>query len=117
MSTATDVFAYPYNPTDGTVGPEKKIITIPKQGGSHQSRTLLVPRHDPNLLLVSRGSENNIDEEAAKVETARSQIRVFQIDELLRKNSPTPYAEGAVLGWGLRNSVGVGEDISTGNIV
>jgi glucose/arabinose dehydrogenase len=85
--------------------------------GGHPTRTLLIPKHNPNLLLVSRGSDGNIDKDTAQITAARSQIRIFQIDQLLKATGPVKYSDGAVLGWGLRNSVGVAEDPSTGYIV
>lgn len=85
--------------------------------GGHATRTLLVPRHNPDLLVVSRGSDGNIDAGTTDVGSARSQMRTFDVDALLRGAAAVPYASGAVLGWGLRNSVGVAEDPTTGYIV
>lgn len=87
-----------------------------KQGG-HATRTLLIPQRNPNLLLVSRGSDGNVDKGTVDIQSARSQIRVFELDELFNAGYPVQYSSGAVLGWGLRNSVGVAQDPSTGNIV
>lgn len=115
-SSSTDVYAYAYDAEKGTVGSAKRIITGMAQGG-HNTRTLLVPKHNSNLLLVSRGSDGNIDTDTVNIGSARSQIRIFRIDELLRSSSAVQYSDGKVLGWGLRNSVGVGEDPTTGFIV
>ncbi|KAG5970014.1 hypothetical protein E4U55_001876 [Claviceps digitariae] len=82
----------------------------------HSARTLLVPKHNPHLLLISRGSNANIDNATVEIGSARSQIRIFRIDELLERGSPLQYSDGQVLGWGLRNSVAVGEDPTTGYI-
>lgn len=114
-SSSTDVFSYSYDAEKGTVGNKKNIITGMDQGG-HSSRTLLIPKQNSNLLLVSRGSDGNIDIDTTKIESARSQIRIFKIDQLLRGNSAVRYSNGEVLGWGLRNSVGVAEDPTTGYI-
>lgn len=117
-SSSTNVYAYTYDAATGTVGQAKDVINGMQQGGYHQTRTLVVPKNNPNLLIVSRGSNDNIDAETANVGSGRSQIRIFNIDELTSSSSPVPYSSsGTVLGWGLRNSVGVGEDPSTGNIV
>ncbi|ODA76348.1 hypothetical protein RJ55_08194 [Drechmeria coniospora] len=114
-SSSTDVYAYPYDAITGEVGSGSKVVTGMDQGG-HATRTLLIPRHNPDLLLVSRGSDGNIDVETTDIGSARSQIRTFRISELLEGYGPIPYSNGAVLGWGLRNSVGVADDPSTGNI-
>ncbi|KAF2026812.1 soluble quino protein glucose dehydrogenase [Setomelanomma holmii] len=73
-----------------------------------QGLTLLVPKGRPDLLLVQRGSQDNIDTAAGQIETARSQIRVFKIADV--EKSPVEYSTGEVLAWGIRNTVGVGED-------
>lgn len=65
---------------------------------------------------MSRGSDGNVYAGAADVRSGRSQIRVFDLDALLAGGAPAAYTSGAVLGWGLRNSVGVAEDPATGNI-
>jgi glucose/arabinose dehydrogenase len=74
VSTSTDVLAYPYDAAAGTVGSPRTLITGMHQGGSHQSRTLLVPQNNPNLLLVSRGSIDNVDAPTAQVESGRSMV-------------------------------------------
>ncbi|KAG6111242.1 hypothetical protein E4U31_004752 [Claviceps sp. LM219 group G6] len=114
-SSVNDVYAYDYDAYKGTVGAAKRIITGMKQT-DHVSRTLLIPQHNPNLLLVSRGSNANIDTGTAEVGSARSQIRIFDIEKLLKSSSAVQYSDGRVLGWGLRNSVGVAEDPTTGYI-
>ncbi|POR34603.1 L-sorbosone dehydrogenase [Tolypocladium paradoxum] len=115
-SSSTDVYAYDYDAAEGMAGAGRKIISGMDQGG-HATRTLLVPQHNPNLLVVSRGSDGNIDSGTTDIKSARSQIRTFEIDALLEGGAKAvPYASGAVLGWGLRNSVGVAEDPTTGYI-
>lgn len=115
-SSSSDVYAWRYDAARSRVGRKRQLITGMKQGG-HATRTLLVPELHPHLLLVSRGSDGNIDKGTLQVESARSQIRVFELDALFHARHPVQYSSGAVLGWGLRNSVGVDQDPSTGNIV
>ncbi|KAG5918982.1 hypothetical protein E4U53_004038, partial [Claviceps sorghi] len=114
-SSLSDVYAYDYDAADGTAGSAKHVITGMAQKG-HSARTLLIPKHNSHLLLVSRGSNANIDSATAEVGSARSQIRIFNIDELLKSSSAVQYSDGQVLGWGLRNSVGVAEDPTTGYV-
>ncbi|KAJ2906431.1 hypothetical protein MKZ38_001791 [Zalerion maritima] len=73
-----------------------------QQGGYDQTRILLVPKTDTSALLVSTGSDGNIDSPTAQIESIMS--------------SPVDYTAGDVPGWGLRNSVGVGENPIDGGI-
>ncbi|TQV98752.1 hypothetical protein V2A60_007545 [Cordyceps javanica] len=114
-SSSTDVYAYTYDAATGTAGPARSVISGMKQTG-HVSRTLYVPPENPDLLLVLRGSNDNVDKDTARIESGRSQLRVFQIDDLLGSKQAVDYTEGDVMGWGLRNSVGVGQDPTTGHI-
>lgn len=82
----------------------------------HVSRTLLLSQKVNNTLLVSRGSSENVDLVAQQLSSGHSQIRAFDIGNL---PSGRPYdysSEGTLLGWGLRNSVGVAEHPITGGI-
>ncbi|KAF5373049.1 hypothetical protein D9758_001600 [Tetrapyrgos nigripes] len=113
VSSKTDVYAYPYDAARATVGTAKHLITIPDQE-DHVTRTLTISRRYPELLLVSRGSNANIDPGTTDIESGRSQIRIFNLTEI--GDEPVPYTDGEVLGWGLRNSVGVTENPVTGDI-
>ncbi|KAI0377373.1 soluble quino protein glucose dehydrogenase [Hypomontagnella monticulosa] len=116
VSNMADVHAYPYDAEAGTVG-TKKIIISGMSSGGHTTRTLLAPVTAPDVLLVSRGSDGNIDNSTINEEAAKSIIKAFNIPELLAASTATDFATGGeILGWGLRNSVGVGEDPSTGGI-
>ncbi|KAI1654978.1 soluble quino protein glucose dehydrogenase [Daldinia decipiens] len=116
VSNMASVYAYPYDAEAGTVGTKKTLIEGMGSGG-HITRTLLIPSSAPDVLLVSRGSDGNIDNTTTSVEAGKSIIKTFKISELLASETATDYASGGeVLGWGLRNSVGVGEDPSTGGI-
>ena len=108
VSSLTTVWSWNYDGTNGTVSNKKTVITNMRNGGFHLSRTLLVPKAAPDVLVVQRGSDGNIDTAAGQVETARSQIRVFKISEI--QSAAVDYTKGEVLGMGLRNSVGFGED-------
>lgn len=84
--------------------------------GQHVSRTLLLSEKANNTLLVSRGSSENMDLVAAQLNSGHSQIRSFDISKLL-DGRPYDYpSEGRLMGWGLRNSVGIAEHPVTGGI-
>lgn len=82
----------------------------------HTTRTLLLSRAQPGLLLVSRGSDSNEDADAEQLDSGHSQIRSFNISSLGDNDDPYDFLDGDVLGWGLRNSVGVAEEPTTGGI-
>lgn len=109
------VWNYKYNPQEGTVTDGNIIITGMSNGG-HSTRTLLISKSNPDLLLVSRGSQGNIDPQAGNGSTGHSTIKYFSLSHII--NTPVDHAQGGVqLGWGLRNSVGIGEHPITGGIV
>lgn len=85
-------------------------------GADHVTRTLLLSKKVPGLLLVSKGSGENMDFRALRVdeEGGWSQIRIFNVSSVWK--TPRAFTDGAVLGWGLRNSVGMDEHPKTGGI-
>ena len=74
--------------------------------GGHNTRTLAIPPNKPNLLVVSLGSNSNVDDPSVKKETGRAIVKVFDL-------SKTPAggwsynSEGWYLGYGLRNEIGI----------
>jgi glucose/arabinose dehydrogenase len=81
------------------------------------TRTLLMSQKQDGTLLVSRGSSDGNTTLATAVTSGLSQIRAFNVANLTSASAPYPFSSsGTVLGWGLRNSVGVGEHPVTGGI-
>ena len=67
------------------------------------------------MLMVTRGSTSNIDPDAAVISTGHSQIKAFNLNNMTDK----PYdfnADGKLLGWGLRNEVGIDEEPIQGGL-
>lgn len=94
------------------------IANMSHTGGGHSTRTLLLSKKQPDLLLVSRGSASNIDLQAADETSGVSQIRAFNISNatsILQRPYSYP-TDGLLVAWGLRNSVGVAEHPTTGGI-
>ncbi|KAF4619014.1 hypothetical protein G7Y89_g14831 [Cudoniella acicularis] len=116
VSSIASVFAYPYDAAAGTVGAKTAVITgMTISGPYHLTRTLRIAPTNPELLIVQRGSNGNIDSATTGVDAGRSQVRVFNIASILA--TPVDYSKGGeVLGWGLRNSVGWGQHPITGGI-
>lgn len=86
------------------------------------TRTLLLSRKEDGYLLVSRGSADGNEAQAEVLTNGLSQIRAFDISNMTSSSTITTTKaynynqDGIVLGWGLRNSVGVGEHPITGGI-
>jgi glucose/arabinose dehydrogenase len=81
----------------------------------HTTRTLLMSAKVPGLLLVSRGSVGNLDLQTLDVRTGVSTIKAFNVSNVTSEAYSHP-RDGLLLGWGLRNSVGVAEDPVSGAI-
>lgn len=118
-SSSNEVYAWPYDPSKVTLSNSsvQTLVTNMTNGG-HTSRTLLISQQYPDMLLVSRGSDGNDDSGAEDRDSGRSQLRVFNISSFSDNSDKKPYdyLDGLILGWGLRNSVGVAEHPITGGI-
>lgn len=116
-SSAKAVFSWPYDAAKSTVrGNGSTIIAITGiSDGDHITRTLLFAKRQKNTLIVSRGSESNVDMASLNLTTGHCQIKSFPVqdDNTTTQNFNTT---GKLLGWGLRNSVGVAEHPLTGGI-
>ncbi|CAM1506504.1 Fc.00g061450.m01.CDS01 [Cosmosporella sp. VM-42] len=116
-STSNDVYSWPYSATDVSLtSSSRRTLVTNMNNTGHVSRTLLLSKKYPDLLLVARGSAGNDDDGAADKSTGRSQIRAFNITALGENDDPYDYLDGDLLGWGLRNSVGVAEHPADGGI-
>lgn len=80
------------------------------------TRTLLVSKKKDGYIIVSRGGTDDLTE-ATVQSSGLSQIRAFDLSKLTSTSKPYDFASsGRVLGWGLRNSVGVAEHPTSGGI-
>lgn len=95
---------------------EQRTLVGAMSGSDHVTRTLLLLQTVGELLVISRGSNSNIDPVAAEVASGHSQIRAFDIGNLAGVQNYTYASDGIRLGWGLRNSVGIAEHPATGGI-
>ena len=116
-SSAEAVFSWPYDADTSTAsGSGRNIIAITgTSDGDHITRTLLFAKKQENTLIVSRGSDSNVDFASLDLTTGHCQIKSFAVQD----GSAPPQSfntTGKLLGWGLRNSVGVAEHPLTGGI-
>ena len=105
VSAAPTAWSYSYDAKTMTATDQKVVVRGMNPGG-HSSRTLAIPPNHPNLLIVSLGSESNIDEAAANKETGRAIVKVFDLSKA-PEGGYTYNTEGWYLGYGLRNEVGI----------
>ncbi|KAI9763055.1 MAG: hypothetical protein M1840_000946 [Geoglossum simile] len=113
-STMEAVFSWAYDPESGSTGANKTLI-VGMANGDHITRTLLLSQKVPGILVVSRGSGDNIDKEVVDIKVTRSQLKAFDLNTIGNKTYDFT-KDGTLIGWGLRNAVGVAEDPSTGAI-
>ncbi|KAK1831081.1 soluble quino protein glucose/sorbosone dehydrogenase [Podospora conica] len=113
-SSASSVFSWTYDAAAGTLTDQRTLI-VNMNNFDHVTRTLLLSRKEPEMLLISRGSGENLDRRAADETSGISQLRAFNLSEIT--GSPVNFnTAGRLVGWGLRNSVGVAEHPVTGAI-
>ncbi|KAF2018623.1 soluble quino protein glucose dehydrogenase [Aaosphaeria arxii CBS 175.79] len=116
-STPQSVYEWDYDPSQGrNTSDRREIIGEIGPTDGHVTRTLLMSRKAEGILLVSRGSMSNLDLAALDITTGVSTIKAFNVSNVT-DGSPYNFArDGSILGWGLRNSVGVAEDPVTGGV-
>ncbi|KAI8957318.1 hypothetical protein F5Y11DRAFT_93431 [Daldinia sp. FL1419] len=108
-SSATTVFKWTYDPKTGNVDGGPTIIVSGMSPDNHVTRTLIIPPHSPDLIVVSHGSTGNVDNASIDPEIARATVKVFNIS-----NPPDGgfnfVKDGWRAGYGLRNEVGLAFD-------
>ena len=108
------VYSYPYNVNAGSVGARTTIVKGMEATG-HVTRTLTISRKSPGMLLVSRGSIDNIDTRASNPNNGNSVVKAFDLTTV-PSGGYAYKTQGILMGWGLRNDVGVVEHPTTGGI-
>jgi len=107
-STVDAAYVWDYNPTAMTVSNKKTLVTGMNHA-DHITRTVWNSRKYPNLLIVSSGSDANIDLASFSPSAGRAIVKVYDY-ATLPSNGVNIAAGGKVLGYGLRNDVAVLED-------
>ncbi|KAK5112820.1 hypothetical protein LTR85_011154 [Meristemomyces frigidus] len=113
-SSPEAVYSWDYSPMSQTNISAPQTLVANMTTSDHTTRTLLLSQHAPGLLVVTRGSTSNLDAEAEDLATGHSQVKAFNLT-----NQTAPYnfnTDGLLLGWGLRNDVGVDEEPISGGI-
>ena len=108
------VYAWSYDPSTGNTTSSNSSIVTGMSTEDHTTRTLLLSKKVNGTLIVTRGSTANIDPAALDITSGHSQVKAFN---LLNQSHTYNYdADGRILGWGLRNDVGVDEEPLMGGI-
>lgn len=117
VSNSDQVYAFQYDASGPKVSDTNQTLVTGMSNDDHTTRTLLISQKAPGLLLVSRGSNSNIDLDAEVLSTGHSQLKAFDLSNITSDSEPYDFITGGkLLGWGLRNSVGVAEEPLTGGI-
>lgn len=115
-SSVESVFAWDYDAQAGTVSSTSRVLINNMSNNDLVTRTLLVSQKQPGYIIVSRGGTSDLSE-ATVLGSGISQIRAFNLANLTSISKPYDFdTSGRLLGWGLRNSVGVAEHPVTGGI-
>ncbi|KAH4903227.1 hypothetical protein HBI80_117580 [Parastagonospora nodorum] len=115
-STYNHVYRWQYNAQEGRItGNPSTIIENMGENDGHTTRTLLLSGKVPSLLLVSRGSQGNLDDNTLDINSGVSTIKAYNVSNVTDTAYNQP-RDGLLLGWGLRNSVGIAEDPVTGAV-
>jgi glucose/arabinose dehydrogenase len=102
------VWRYDYNSASQTVSNEQVVVKN-MYPSAHSTRTLVVPPATPNLLVVSLGSDGNLDGPAVNKATGRALVKTFDISTFPSGGYDYP-TQGRYLGYGLRNEVALAVD-------
>lgn len=108
VSDADKVYAYNYDAQAGIVSDNRTTLIFGMQGTDHMTRTLLIPSSVDNYIVVNRGSTQNLDELALDEATGVSHVKAFDLTQV-PSGGYRFSTSGQILGWGLRNEVGIGE--------
>ncbi|MCJ1443437.1 MAG: hypothetical protein MMC23_003935 [Stictis urceolatum] len=115
VSTSDKVYSYSYNPDQSTVGDDQKTLITGMEGSDHTTRTLLIPRSVDGQIVVARGSTENVDPQASDKSSGVSTVKTFNLTNV-PNDGYEHNSSGTLLGWGLRNEVGIVEHPNSGAI-
>ncbi|KAI0508837.1 soluble quino protein glucose dehydrogenase [Xylaria bambusicola] len=108
-SSSSSVFSWTYDAVSGDVDQDPVLVVSGMATSGHVTRTLAVPPHRDDLLVVSHGSDRNIDEETSDARTARAIVKVFNVSSV-PMGGWNYISQGWNAGFGLRNEVGLAFD-------
>lgn len=112
-SNTNETYGWRYDSAAVSVSNQQTLVSN-MSGTDHSTRTLLLAQRAPGVLVVSFGSLSNLDLSATNVDSGTASVKAFNLTDF---NSTYTYqTDGVLLGWGLRNEVGLAEHPITGGI-
>ncbi|TRX91781.1 hypothetical protein FHL15_007334 [Xylaria flabelliformis] len=108
VSSVTQVWAYSYDAATRQTSNQKTIITGMSPGG-HSTRTVAVSPKNPNIILVSTGSNSNWDYASGNPSTGRACVKTFDITKA-PADGYNYNTQGTMLAYGVRNEVALAFD-------
>lgn len=111
-SNTDSLYSWTYDPASGAVSNQEQLIQG-MNGTDHSTRTLLLSEKVPGMMVVSRGSLANLDEQATTIEGGTAQVRAFNLNN---RTGVYNWNDGLLLAWGVRNEVGIAEHPNSGQI-
>jgi hypothetical protein len=119
------LWKFNYNPSTVTAT-NGVVIVNSMNNADHITRTIVNPIKNPTLLVVSRGSNDNLDLDSFSSTAGRAMVKVFNLNSvpsggynfttqgnplsgryLPHTHPSTLSPAGSVLGYGIRNEVGM----------
>ncbi|KAH9899079.1 soluble quino protein glucose dehydrogenase [Xylariomycetidae sp. FL2044] len=107
-STQSLVSQWAYDAATRTATGQKNVVTGISQG-IHSTRTTVVSPKNPNLIIVSVGSNANWDTATSSPTSGRSMVKVFDMSAV-PANGYAYNTDGVLLAYGLRNEVALAFD-------
>lgn len=112
-SNSNDAYAWDYDASAQSTSNRRTLVTN-MEGDDHSTRTLLLSRTTPDWLVISFGSRSNLNYQATDIDDGSASVKAFN---LANRSGEYDYkSQGTLLGWGLRNEVGLAEHPASGGI-
>lgn len=108
VSSIDTAWRYTYDATTQSVT-DQTVVVANMYPSSHSTRTLVVPPATPDLLVVSLGSNGNLDGGSIDKNVGRAIVKVFDI-AAVPAGGYDYSSQGWFLGYGLRNEVAIAVD-------
>lgn len=105
VSSMTNAWRFNYDPVAQSVSNEL-VVVKGMSSRPHTTRTTVIPPGSPNLLIVSQGSQGNLDMSSLDKKVGRALVKVFDLTKV--PSGGYDYnTNGWFLGYGLRNEVAI----------
>lgn len=112
-SNTNETYGWQYDSAAISVSNQQTLVSN-MSGTDHSTRTLLLAQHAPGMMVVSFGSLSNLDLSATNLDSGTASVKAFSLTNFT--STCTYQTDGVLLGWGLRNEVGLAEHPVTGGI-